>query len=81
LVKLLKFKRENKIKELQVFQKKFQETCESKNVIFLDGYKERAFSTLKVDKIGSQDSEGTFFRDPDTGLPFGLVEISIVQLF
>jgi hypothetical protein len=59
--------------ELEKYNQILNQEANNKNVIFLGGYKGKAFS--KVDLNLDNPYEGTFYLDSRSGLPFGLVEI------
>jgi len=67
---------ERSIEQLESFQAKLKK-YEKKSVIFLGGYKGDIFSRKNADSIIADDYRGTFYKDETTGLPFGLVEITI----
>jgi len=69
-------------KELETFLGTFEEKlnlCGNKNIIFLGGYKGEAFSKSNMDKNEIDNYQGTFYRDEQSGAPFGLVEVLSIK--
>jgi len=69
-------------KELETFRDKLLQ-YENKNIIFLGGYKGEVLSKV-LPKSNANDKEinsyqGTFYRDEELGLPFGLVKILPIE--
>lgn len=65
------------IKKLKNIQERIQQIKSRKNIIFLGGYKGILGSLSRLDK--NYDIQNGFYIDEETKLPYGLVELSMVE--
>ena len=74
----LNYKDENLNQSLKTMQKGLMAQSEKNNVILLGGYKGLLHSiVLKEKQCGEDCTSGSLFLDRETGLPHGLVELSV----
>ena len=74
----MNYKDENLNQSLKTMQKGLMAQSEKNNVILLGGYKGLLHSILlKGEQCGEDCTNGSLFLDRETGLPHGLVELSV----